>query len=343
MAFRNRIRNRKVKGNIARVYHDINSKNPKSYSDYEKLVIPWKGQENYAVLQKIGRGKYSDVFKGIHIASNKLCVFKILKPVKPPKIKREIKILQNLCGGTNIITLYDCVRDPMTKTPSLVFEYVNNVDFRILYPKLTEYDLRYYIFQIFKALEYTHSHGIIHRDVKPHNVVIDHATRKLRLIDWGLAEFYHPEKEYNVRVASRHFKGPELLVGMRDYDYSLDVWSLGCMFAGMLFRKEPFFMGRDNVDQLVQIVRILGSEDFVKYLNTYDIVLDPNLEFLLNGILKKPWEKFVRSKNRHLISKDALDLLTQMLKYDHKERPTCQEAMTHPYFDVVRMKENVPN
>lgn len=59
--------------------------------------------------------------------------------------------------------------------------------------------------------------GIMHRDVKPHNVMIDHEHRKLRLIDWGLAEFYHPSQEYNVRVASRYFKGPELLV---DYQVS---------------------------------------------------------------------------------------------------------------------------
>jgi len=65
------------------------------------------------------------------------------------------------------------------------------------------------------------------RAVKPHNVMIDHSQRKLRLIDWGLAEFYHPGREYNVRVASRYYKGPELLVDLQDYDYALDMWSLG--------------------------------------------------------------------------------------------------------------------
>ena len=76
--------------------------------------------------------------------------------------------------------------------------------------------------------------GIMHRDVKPHNIIIDHKKRELRLIDWGLAEFYVPGQEYNVRVASRYFKGPELLVDNLLYDYSLDIWSLGCMFAGMV-------------------------------------------------------------------------------------------------------------
>lgn len=64
--------------------------------------------------------------------------------------------------------------------------------------------------------------------------MIDHERKILRLIDWGLAEFYHPGQEYNVRVASRYFKGPELLVDNQLYDYSLDMWSLGCMFAGMV-------------------------------------------------------------------------------------------------------------
>jgi casein kinase II subunit alpha len=73
-------------------------------------------------------------------------------------------------------------------------EYVDtgDVDFRTLYKSLTDFDIRYYMYEILKALDYCHSKGITHRDVKPHNIMIDHANRKLRLIDWGLAEFYHP-------------------------------------------------------------------------------------------------------------------------------------------------------
>ena len=89
-----------------------------------------RNQDDYEVIRKIGRGKYSEVFEGINVRTNKMCVIKILKPVKKKKIKREIKILQNLCGGPNIIQLLDMVRDPASETPSLIFEHVENVDFK---------------------------------------------------------------------------------------------------------------------------------------------------------------------------------------------------------------------
>lgn len=258
------------------------------------------------------------------------------QPVKKKKIKREVKILQNLCGGPNIIRLLDVVRDPQSKTPSLVFEFINNVDFRVLYPTLSDMDIRFYILELLRALDYCHSQGIIHRDVKPHNVMIDHERRELRLIDWGLAEFYHPGFEYNVRVASRYFKGPELLVDLMDYDYSLDMWSLGCMLAGIIFRKEPFFYGHDNYDQLVKIAKVMGTDDLYAYLSKYSIELDPHLEALVGRHSKKPWPRFTTSENAHLVSAEAIELLDALLRYDHQERVTAREAQDMAYFAPVR-------
>lgn len=183
---------------------------------------------------------FPQVFEGFNVINAAKCVIKVLKPVKKKKIKREIKILQNLAGGPNIVRLLDVVRDPSSKTPCLIFEHVDNVDFKVLYPTLSDGDVRFYVHELLIALDFCHSSGVMHRDIKPHNIVIDHAKKKLRLIDWGLAEFYHPGREYNVRVASRYFKGPELLVDLQAYDYGLDMWSLGCMVAGIVFRKEPF-------------------------------------------------------------------------------------------------------
>ncbi|KAL3840466.1 hypothetical protein ACJIZ3_025057 [Penstemon smallii] len=324
----------------ARVYADINVHRPREYWDYESFTLQWGDQDDYEVVRKVGKGKYSEVFEGTNVTNNERCIIKILKPVKKKKIKREIKILQNLCGGTNIVKLLDIVRDPHSKTPCLIFEYVNSTDHKVLYPTLTDYDIRYYIYELLKALENCHSQGIMHRDVKPHNVMIDHELRKLRLIDWGLAEFYHPGKEYHVRVASRHYKGPELLVDLQDYDYSLDMWSLGCMFAGMIFRKENFFNGRDNQDQLVQIARVLGTEGLNAYLHKYELELDPQLEALVGRHSRKPWSRFVNSDNQHLVSPEAIDFLDKLLRYDHQDRVTAKEAMAHPYFGQVRAAEN---
>jgi casein kinase II subunit alpha len=320
---------------VARIYANVNQEQPREYWDYDELNIVWS-QENYEIVRKVGRGKYSEVFEGINVANNGKCVIKVLKPVKKKKIKREIKILQNLSGGQNIIQLLDIVRDPQSKTPSLIFEHVNNTDFKVLYPALTDFDVRFYMNELLKALDFCHSRGIMHRDVKPHNVMIDHENRKLRLIDWGLAEFYHPGTEYNVRVASRYFKGPELLVDFQEYDYSLDLWSVGCMFASMIFRKEPFFHGHDNFDQLVKIAKVLGTDELYTYLDKYDIELDSHFDEVLGRYPRKAWTRFITSANERYVSAEAMDFLDKLLRYDHQERLTAREAMLHPYLNPVR-------
>ena len=320
---------------ISRVYADVNENKPQEYWDYENISIMWGAQSNYEIGDKVGRGKYSEVFDGFSLPSGERIIIKALKPIKRKKIKREIKILQNLSGGPHIIQLYDIVREPSSKMSALIFEHVNNLEFRSLYPTFSDYDIRYYMFQVLEALDFAHSMGIMHRDVKPHNIMIDHSCKKLRLIDWGLAEFYHPGTEYNVRVASRYFKGPELLVDFRYYDYSLDLWSFGATIASIVFRREPFFHGKSNTDQLVQIARVLGTDDLYKYLKKYNLKLGPEYEDL-GHYTRRPWTRFVTANNNSLVSEDFLDLIDKVLRYDHQERLTAEEAMMHPYFDPVR-------
>ncbi|KAK6198470.1 putative casein kinase II subunit alpha [Scheffersomyces amazonensis] len=327
--------NNNINTSIARVYADVLASKPQSFWDYDDLNIKWNSQDNYEIIKKLGRGKYSEVFLGIDLIKGDKVVIKVLKPVKRKKIKREISILKNLVDGPNIVKLFDVVREPQSKTPGLIFEHVNNVDFRTLYPTFSDYDIRFYMYELLKALDYSHSMGIMHRDVKPHNVMIDHEKKILRLIDWGLAEYYHPGTEYNVRVASRYFKGPELLVDFRLYDYSLDLWSYGCMLASMVFIKEPFFHGKSNTDQLVQIVRVLGSSNLNKYLEKYNLTLSEEYEDI-GYYNRRPWERFINDNNQHLVSNEFIDFIDNLLRYDHQERLTAKEAMAHPYFDPVR-------
>ena len=109
----------------------------------------------------------------------------------------------------------------------------------------------------------------MHRDVKPGNIMIDHVKKEVKLIDWGLAEYFHMDKDYNVKVASREYKGPELLVNIREYDYSLDVFSLGCVMANMILKAGTFFRGKDNFDQLRLLSMVLGSEGLQAYHTKY--------------------------------------------------------------------------
>jgi casein kinase II subunit alpha len=227
--------------------------------------------DDYEVIKKLGQGRYSIVYEGYNVVNDERVVVKILKPVKLRRIKREVKVLLNLLEGPNIVKLKDFIVDHGSRTPSLIYEYIETMDWRELYPKLKDLEIRFYIYQILKALNFAHSNGIMHRDIKPHNIIINPKSMDIRVIDWGLAEFYFPGQEYSVKVASRFFKGPELLLNNNKYDYSLDIWSLGCVLAGMVFGKEPFFYGTDNFDQLVKIARVLGAEDMHEYISKYKL------------------------------------------------------------------------
>ncbi|KAI0075318.1 kinase-like protein [Panus rudis PR-1116 ss-1] len=212
------------------------------------------------------------------------------------------------------------------------------VDWKEFYPTLTELEIKQYTFQLLSALDFVHSRGIMHRDVKPANVMYDRERRQLRLIDWGLAEFYHPNTEYHIRVGSRYYKGPELLVGYKLYDYSLDIWSVGCMVASMVFGKEHFFRGRDNEDQLLRILKVLGTDSFEKYLEKYGLYIQTENRALLECYPRIPWTRFVTQENRLNVSSEALDLLDKLLRYDHWERLTAGEALAHTYFNNVRLE-----
>jgi casein kinase II subunit alpha len=244
----------------------------------------------------------------------------------------------------------------------------------------------------------------MHRDVKPRNILINRhsppATAAaaaaagdesrlldlvlqdpppLMLIDLGLADFYLPNQNYNVRVASRHYKAPELLLGNEYYDYGIDMWGVGCILAGLLLRREPMFRGRDNVDQLGKIVAILGSRDLYEYVDKYGLKLDSDLKRVIQKYTarqnptgkRKSWlsllmvttnantntsssrtmeksdirtvskKSAVSGKEQQqgrvpMPSKEGIDLLDQLLVYDHEKRLTAREAMMHPFFDDVR-------
>jgi casein kinase II subunit alpha len=298
------------------------------------LNLEYGTVDNYWLHKKLGRGKYSEVYEASNANNGERCVVKVLKPIKKRKIKKEVKVLLNLMGAPNTVRLLDMVRDTRSKIPCLVFQFISATSWKEF--KWTVEDLQLYMYECLKGLDFAHSVGIMHRDIKPDNIMIDHDQRQVVIIDWGLAEFYHPGTEYNVGVATRPFKGPELLVGYKKYDYSLDLWAVGCVMGALIFNKSPYmFYGANNVDQLVKITQMLGTSNLDKYLDKYDIHCSQEVGDALDDCEPQPWEDHIDEYTAHLATKDALNLLESLLQYDHQLRPTCREAMSHKFFASV--------
>lgn len=361
------------------------------YYDFESFPfppenIPIKSTEDYMLVRRLGAGKFSDVFEAVDVQVEKrlragknnnnealeidertLVVLKCLKPVAERKVKRELLVLQHASKLPNLARLIAVVvpaeyNDSSKKyhlqtMPSLVLEHAGvNSQWLCHSTKgdqfLTEEEIQYYLYHLLVALDHLHAAGIMHRDVKPRNVLVDKTDNSLMLIDLGLADFYLPNTKYNVRVASRHYKSPELLLGNENYDYSIDIWGVGCILAGLLFRREPFFRGKDNMDQLGTIVAVLGTADCHAYMSKAKIEMKPEIrqviaEYTLRGGSKKEWSRIAEESSSNsdnggtegmsfTPSSEGLDLLSKLLVYDHTVRLTAKQAMAHAFFDSVR-------
>ena len=158
-------------------------------------------------MKKVGKGAFSEVFEGINTLNDERVAIKVLKPIKEKKVRREIKILQAVKGGPNILEYIATVKDPETENPAFVTEFIDMDGMKLRKVKMSfnEEDIRFYMYNILKALDYANSMGVMHRDIKASNIAIDHNNRKVYLIDWGLADFYHPGQRYNSNVSSLHF------------------------------------------------------------------------------------------------------------------------------------------
>ena len=331
----------------ARAYAEVNAVLAPEHWDYDALLLPWQSHACVRRGERIARGGFSEVYVGLFVEADstgefqqraEACAIKLIVDFSAQRLRREVKVLQSLAGGPNIVEWKALVPDPESGAATLIFEWVRSEDHRTLYPRLGVDAVRRYGFELLRAVDYAHRHGVMHRDIKPTNVLIDPESGRVCLIDWGSAEFYHPGVPYSPNVGHRYYRAPELLLGLIEYDYSCDLWSVGCLLAEQLFGLSPMFKGGDEVEQLAAILEFVGDDELIRFLSKYR--LTPNEERLATGERGRerlPWAAVVLTNGLgERASTAALDLLDRLLRLDHQERLTAAEALAHPFFDGVR-------
>eukprot|EP00891_Asterochloris_glomerata_P006343 jgi/Astpho2/6343/Aster-06008 len=216
---------------------------------------------------------------------------------------------------------------------NLVLEFVPETVYRISkhYSKNSQrmptLFVKLYVYQMCRALSHIHGLGVCHRDIKPQNLLVNTQTHQLKLCDFGSAKMLVRGEPNISYICSRYYRAPELIFGATDYTTAIDVWSVGCVMAELLLG-QPIFPGESGVDQLVEIIKVLGtpSREEIHAMN-------PNYtEFKFPQIKAHPWAK-VFSKR---MPPDAVDLVSKLLQYSPVSRTTALGALTHPFFDELR-------
>lgn len=182
--------------------------------------------------------------------------------------------------------------------------------------------------QLVRGLKYLHSANILHRDLKPGNLLIN-ANCDLKICDFGLARTSSTKNQFMTEyVVTRWYRAPELLLCCDNYGTSIDVWSVGCIFAELLGRK-PIFPGSECLNQLKLIINILGSqrEEDLEFID------NPKAKRYIKSLPYSPGTPFARLyPNAHPL---AIDLLQKMLVFDPSKRISVTEALQHPYMSAL--------
>ena len=294
--------------------------------------------KRYKFIKVIGKGAYGtviscrDTITGKNVAIKKISrAFEDVVDAK--RLLREIKLLRHL-QHENTIGLLDIIRPAVSvggfEDVYMVLELMETDLHRIIHSKqpLSDDHVQFFIVQVLKALKYIHSAGVLHRDLKPSNLLVN-SSCDLKICDFGLARGVNDEDvvltEY---VVTRWYRAPEVMLASKNYTYSVDIWSTGCILAELMLRR-PLFKGDDYIHQLFLITELIGTpteEDI-------DFVTSERAKKFIRGVTHNTnltLEKILPSANP-----DAVDLLKQMLTFNPNKRITVDQALNHPYLAEV--------
>ncbi|KAE9586070.1 hypothetical protein Lal_00009779 [Lupinus albus] len=292
-----------------------------------ELDLSKKVADRYLKREVLGEGTYGVVYKAIDTETGQTVAIKKIRLGKQKEgvnftALREIKLLKEL-KYPYIIELIDAF--PHKGNLHLVFEFMETDLEAVIRDRnifLSPGDIKSFLQMTLKGLAFCHKKWVLHRDMKPNNLLIG-SDGQLKLADFGLARIFgSPDRRFTHQVFARWYRAPELLFGTKQYGSGVDVWAAACIFAELLLRR-PFLQGSSDIDQLGKIFAALGTPSPSQW---------PDMVYLPDYV---EYQYVPAPPLRSLFpvaSDDALDLLSKMFTYDPKVRISAQQALEHRYF-----------
>eukprot|EP01091_Cochliopodium_minus_P002787 TRINITY_DN12647_c0_g1_i1.p1 TRINITY_DN12647_c0_g1~~TRINITY_DN12647_c0_g1_i1.p1 ORF type:complete len:319 (-),score=74.89 TRINITY_DN12647_c0_g1_i1:31-963(-) len=286
---------------------------------------------------KIGKGTYGVVYKAFDLKTNNYIALKKIivhgeEEGIPATSLREIALLKEVSKHRNIVKLTDVINE--NHKLYLAFEFLDKdlKGFMNCCQGMIPKDLvKSYTYQLLLGISFCHIHRVLHRDLKPQNLLID-KNGLLKIADFGLARaFSIPLPVYTHEVVTLWYRAPEVLMGQEKYSTPIDMWSIGCIFAEMI-TKIPLFPGDCEIDELYKIFQLLGTPSNEVWSNVTDL---PEYRPTFPKWKAKPLESAVTVEGNVLVDKEGLDLLKQLLIYEPSKRISGRRSLEHPYFNSV--------
>ncbi|KAH0920267.1 hypothetical protein HID58_027927 [Brassica napus] len=312
----------------------------------DKEVIAVSAMDAFEKLEKVGEGTYGKVYRAREKATGKIVALKKTRLHEdeegvPSTTLREISILRMLARDPHIVRLMD-VKQGLSKDGKtvlyLVFEYMDTDvkkyirSFRQTGDNIPPQIVKSLMYQLCKGMTFCHGHGVLHRDLKPHNLLMDPKTMRLKIADLGLARaFTLPMKKYTHEILTLWYRAPEVLLGATHYSTAVDMWSVGCVFAELV-TNQAIFAGDSELQQLLHIFRLLGTPNEEMW---------PGVSTLKNWHEYPQWKPLSLSTSVPKLDQAGLDLLSKMLQYEPAKRISAKMAMEHPYFDDLQDKSSL--
>ncbi|RID55813.1 hypothetical protein BRARA_G03054 [Brassica rapa] len=298
-----------------------------------------RSADSYEKLDKIGQGTYSSVYKARDLETGKIVAMKKVRFVNmdPESVRfmaREILILRKL-DHPNVMKLEGLVTSRLSGSLYLVFEYMEH-DLAGLAAtpgiKFSETQIKCYMQQLFRGLEHCHRRGILHRDIKGSNLLINNEG-VLKIGDFGLANFYRGDGDIQLtsRVVTLWYRAPELLLGATEYGPAIDLWSAGCILTE-LFAGKPIMPGRTEVEQMHKIFKLCGSpsEDYWRR-ETLPLATSFKPSHPYKAVLGETFSHFPAS---------ALALINKQLAIEPEKRGSAASALRSDFFTTEPLPAN---